>query len=181
MKYKEEKYIVGKTLISAREIKKRVKDMAREIDAEYARKKLFIIVLLKGSFVFAADLLRSLKVDSNIYFIRIQSYASSTKQQGLVWHMKITDDVRGRDILLIDDIYDSGKTMKKSVKYLKTFNPTSVKTCALLKKKRKRAKSAVSQPDYAGFEVPDVFVVGYGLDFAGKYRNLPYIAEVIKK
>ena len=102
-------------------------------------------------------------------------------QQRLVWHLKLSDDIKGKDVLIIDDIYDSGKTLQKAVKYIKSFKPQTVRTCVLLRKKRKRKRALSVKPYYVGFEVPDVFIVGYGLDFAGRFRNLSYIAEIIKK
>ncbi|MCK5706506.1 MAG: hypoxanthine phosphoribosyltransferase [Candidatus Aureabacteria bacterium] len=178
---KQEEYKIGKTLISSKEIKKRVKEIAAEINKAYKGKELCALVLLKGSFIFAADLLRSFKVDSYIDFMKVESYGASMTSRKLVWHFKITDDVKGKHLLVIDDMCDSGKTLSNAVKYLKTLKPADIKVCVLLKKIRKRNKKNLVKLDYVGFKIPDTFVIGYGLDFAGKYRNLPFIAKMVKK
>ena len=176
-----EKYIVGKTLITSREIKRRIKVLAGSINADFKGKKLIVLVLLKGSFIFAADLLRQVKLDSSIDFVKIQSYGSSMTQSKMVWHFKMTENIEGKNVLIIDDIYDSGKTLYNTVKYVKKLKPQTVSTCVLLKKRRQRIEAGGIKLDYKGFDVPDVFVVGFGLDFAGRYRNLPYIAKIEKK
>ena len=170
----EEKYSIGRPLISGAEIRDRVRLLAWRINKDYSKKKLVVLVLLKGSFIFAADLLRAIKIDSNIDFIKVESYGRSMKQKKLIWSFKITDDIRDKDVLLIDDIYDSGKTIYNVIKYIRSFKPATIKVCVLLQKRRKKRLRSRVPLDYRGFTVPDVFVVGYGLDFAGKYRNLPY-------
>lgn len=181
MQVKSEKYIVGKTLITSREIKRRIKVLAGLINADFKGEKLIVLVLLKGSFIFAADLLRQVKLDSTIDFAKVQSYGASMTQKKLVWHLKMTEHLEGKNVLIIDDIYDSGKTLYNVVRYVKTLKPQRVSTCVLLKKRRQRKEYGGIKLDYKGFDVPDVFVVGYGLDFAGRYRNLPYIAKIDKK
>ncbi|MBN1521011.1 MAG: hypoxanthine phosphoribosyltransferase [Candidatus Aureabacteria bacterium] len=176
-----EKYSIGRTLISRAEIRNRIRLMARDINKDYSQKKLVVLVLLKGSFIFAADLLRAIKVDSSIDFVKVESYGRSMKQKKLIWSFKMTDDIEGRDVLLIDDIYDSGKTLYNVIKYIRSFKPATIKVCVLLQKRRNKRSRTRVPLDYRGFTVPDVFVVGYGLDFAGKYRNLPHIAEIVQK
>lgn len=178
---KQAKYTVSRILIGPARIKRRIRKIASVINREYRKKNLYIIVVLKGSFVFAADLLRSINVDTDIDFVKVQSYGASMTSQKLLWSMKFTGNVTGKDVLLIDDIYDTGKTLYNVVKYIKKLKPASIKVCVLLKKKRPRTKNREIAVDHVGFEVPDVFAVGYGLDFDGKYRNLPYIAEMRKR
>jgi hypoxanthine phosphoribosyltransferase len=175
----KEPFKTGRVLISSSRIKARVQEIARSINRAYSGKELLIIVLLKGSFVFAADLIRAVRVDSSVDFVKVHSYGNSMKPKKLAWSLRPSDDVKGRNILLIDDIYDSGRTLYNVSRYLKRLKPASIRLCVLLKKKRPHAGKA--RLDYAGFVVPDVFVVGYGLDYAGKFRNLPYIAEITGK
>ncbi len=161
-------------LISQEEIKKRVKEMALEISRDYSGKDLLMVGILKGSFVFLADLLRSLEQDAAVDFMGTVSYGVSTESSGEV---RITKDleqsVSGRHVLLVEDIVDTGLTLRYLLDTLKTRQPASLKVCALLDKPaRRRARVNL---DYYGFIIPNVFVVGYGLDYGEKYRGLPYV------
>ena len=161
-------------LISQEEIRKRVKEMALEISRDYADKDLLMIGILKGSFVFLADLLRSLEGDAAVDFMGTVSYGVSTESSGEV---RITKDleqsVSGRHVLLVEDIVDTGLTLRYLLDTLKTRQPASLKVCALLDKPARR-RTRVNL-DYYGFIIPNVFVVGYGLDYGEKYRGLPYV------
>ncbi len=161
-------------LISQEEIRKRVKEMALEISRDYADKDLLMVGILKGSFVFLADLLRSLEGDAAVDFMGTVSYGVSTESSGEV---RITKDleqsVSGRHVLLVEDIVDTGLTLRYLLDTLKTRQPASLKVCALLDKPARR-RTRVNL-DYYGFIIPNVFVVGYGLDYGEKYRGLPYV------
>lgn len=161
-------------LISQEEIRKRVKEMALEISRDYSGKDLLMVGILKGSFVFLADLLRSLEQDAAVDFMGTVSYGVSTESSGEV---RITKDleqsVSGRHVLLVEDIVDTGLTLRYLLDTLKTRQPASLKVCALLDKPARR-RTRVNL-DYYGFIIPNVFVVGYGLDYSEKYRGLPYV------
>ena len=163
-------------LLSEEQLKARVLEMGAAITRDYAHKPLKLVGVLKGSFVFMADLARAIDLPVKIDFIGTSSYAG-TSTSGVV---RITSDlsrpIEGEHVLLVEDIVDTGLTMKYLLENLDTRKPASVKICALLEKPaRARTKVAI---DYKGFEIPDVFVVGYGLDWDGRLRNLPYIAVV---
>ena len=177
----KKKYKPGAVLISASEIKKRVNEIAQAINEDFEGENAVFLIVLKGSFIFAADLLRKVRIESLVDFIKVKSYGSSTKSGKLEWDFSFSDKIEGRNVVLIDDIFDSGKTIHNLKKYIKKFKPKSVKLCVLLKKDIKRKKVYEADLDYVGFRVPSVFVVGYGLDYAGKYRNLPYIAELTEE
>ncbi|HTT70835.1 MAG TPA: hypoxanthine phosphoribosyltransferase [Anaeromyxobacteraceae bacterium] len=163
-------------LLSEEQLEARVLEMGAAITRDYAHKPLKLVGVLKGSFVFMADLARAIDLPVKIDFIGTSSYAG-TSTSGVV---RITSDlsrpIEGEHVLLVEDIVDTGLTMKYLLENLDTRKPASVKICALLEKPaRARTKVAI---DYKGFEIPDVFVVGYGLDWDGRLRNLPYIAVV---
>lgn len=160
-------------LISEKEIQKKVKELAKKISLDYKDKDLFIICVLKGAVIFLADLLRHLKVHAEIDFIGISSYPD-TKSSGVV---KITKDLDGsvesKHILIVEDIVDTGLTLQYLINNLKSRNIASLRVCALLSKPS--ARKIDVKIDYLGFVIPDKFVVGYGLDWEEKYRNIPYI------
>ena len=165
------------TLLSAEEISVRVRELGAQITREYAGKTLVLICVLKGSFVFAADLARAIELPVRIDFLGVRSYGVDTETSGVV---QITYDlsrpVDHEHLLLIEDIVDTGLTIAYLMDLLRTRGPTSVRVCALLHKPA-RARIEV-KIDYLGFTIEDRFVVGYGLDFAERYRNLPYIGVV---
>ncbi|MCD6049555.1 MAG: hypoxanthine phosphoribosyltransferase [Verrucomicrobia bacterium] len=160
-------------LYSEREILQRVKGMAWEIEQHYAGKDLVVVALLNGTVMFLADLVRYLDLPLRLDFMGVSSYGKGTKSGKLVFTKELKLDVKARDVLLVDDILDTGKTLSLVTKKLKKLKPRSLKICVLLSKSARREENVVA--DYVGFEIPDAFVVGYGLDFAERYRNLPFI------
>ena len=164
---------VERILITEKEIVQRVRQLARTIKQDYQGKDLVVVALLTGTVLFLADLIRQLSLPLRLDFIGVSSYGQGTKAQELIVTKELRLDVRGRSVLVVDDILDTGKTMKAVVTKLKLLEPASIKTCVLLEKKERRTENI--QADYVGFAVPDCFVVGYGLDYAERYRNLPFI------
>jgi hypoxanthine phosphoribosyltransferase len=160
--------------VSVEEIQARVNQLGKKISEDYAGKFPVLICILKGSAIFAADLARAITIPVELDFMALSSYGSSTVSSGVVKIKKDIDaDVSGRDIIIVEDIVDSGLTLKYINEYFKQHNPSSVAICALLDKPN--AHQTDLEIDYVGFEVGNEFVVGYGLDFNQKYRNLPYI------
>lgn len=162
------------TLFSKVQIAERVATLGRQITSDYESKRLTVLIVLKGSYIFAADLVRHIDLPLNTEFIGLRSYGDRTTSSGVV---QITMDVKhplaGEDVLIVEDIVDSGLTLAYLSKNLATRAPASLKLAALL---HKPSRTKVEVPiEYLGFEVPDKFVVGYGLDYAGKYRNIPEI------
>ena len=163
-----------KILFNVEEINKRVKELGEEISKDYEGKEIVVISLLRGSFVFAADLVRAISVPVNIDFMTTSSYGYSEKSSGIVEIISdIRADVKDKDVLIVDDIMDSGNTMKQVVEYVNKKGPKSIKTCVMLDKPSRREVDI--SPDYVGFTIPDVFIVGYGLNYGDFYRNVPYI------
>lgn len=163
-----------KVLLSENEIAQRVSEIGAQISRDYAGKRLVMVSVLKGSAVFMADLMRTVTVPAEIDFMCVSSYGNGVKTSGVVRIIKDLDnDLAGMDLLLVEDILDSGMTLSYIKKLLLDRNPNSVRICTLLDKPERRKADIVA--DYKGFDVPDEFVVGYGLDYAEKYRNLPYI------
>jgi hypoxanthine phosphoribosyltransferase len=165
------------TLLSAETIASRVRELGAEITKEYKGRPLVLVCVLKGSFVFASDLMRTIDLPLRVDFLGVRSYGEGTETSGVV---QITQDlsrpIAHEDVLLVEDIVDTGLTIAHLIELFRTRQPASVKVCALLHKPA-RARVAV-KIDYLGFTIEDRFVVGYGLDFAEKYRNLPYIGIV---
>ena len=144
------------------------------MNRDYAGKEPVLISVLRGSFVFMADLTRKITLPCTVDFMSVSSYGAGTKSSGQVQITKdLSDDIEGRDIIVVEDILDSGNTLSYLLEILKARKPASVKLCTLLDKPDRRVKDV--HVDYSGFTIPDEFVVGYGLDYAEKYRNLPYI------
>ncbi len=161
-------------LITAEEIAKRVKELGRQITADYRDKPLTAVGILKGSFPFMADLIRHIDLPVTCDFLEVSSYAGGTRSTGVVrFNKDLTHPIEGRDVLLIEDIVDSGLTLTYLLRNLETRNPSSLRICALLDKKE--AREADVPIEYCGFVIPKKFVVGYGLDFDERYRNLPYV------
>jgi hypoxanthine phosphoribosyltransferase len=161
-------------LYSADEVQRRVRELGAQITRDYDTKNLCVIGILKGSFIFFADLLRQIDLPATCEFIGISSYGDASKSSGVV---RITSDVtqsiEGKDVLIVEDIIDTGLTMQYLLENFRTRHPKSVSICALLEKPE---NAKVKVPiDYVGFTIPNAFVVGYGLDYAGRYRNLPFI------
>lgn len=168
---------VWETLCSKEEIAQRISEMGRQIAQDYAGKSIHVIALLKGSFIFAADLVRSIDAPLKISFLTTSSYGNATVSSGTV-EIKdmLTSNIEGEHVLVVDDITDSGITMKRVLESLKEKNPASLKCCVLLDKPSRRSVDLTA--DYIGFEIEDKFVVGYGLNFGEYYRNVPYVFAV---
>ncbi len=162
-------------LVSEEQLKAKVTQLGAQISKDYEGKNLVLVSILKGSVVFMADLMRAITIPCNIDFMVVSSYGgSNTTTSGLVKIIKDLDgDLSGKDVLIVEDILDTGVTLSNLVPMLRMRNPSSVKICTILDKPSRRKANIV--PDYEGFQVPDEFVVGYGLDYDEKYRNLPYI------
>lgn len=165
------------TLIEADDIQRRVREMAERISIDYTDLNPLIIVLLKGAFIFTADLIRNLTITHEIDFITLFSYGKNTKRSddvGVINHIR--SRIEGRDIIVVDEIVDTGHTLSRLIMTLDDHNARSFRICTLLDKPD--AREVDIDVDYVGFTIPDVFVVGYGLDYREKYRNLPYIAKL---
>ncbi len=163
------------TLISRERIAERISELGAQISREYAGKSLVLLSVMKGSFIFAADLARAIDLPLRMEFLGVQSYLGGTHSTGVVQITQdLTQPIDGQDVLVVEDIVDSGLTVKYIMELLATRKPRSLKLCSLLHKPS-RQKQAV-QIDYLGFTIEDVFVVGYGLDHAQRFRNLPEIA-----
>lgn len=163
-----------RTLFSREEIDQRVKELGAVISKEYKDKDLVVISLLRGSFIFTADLVRELSIPVNVDFITTASYGHEEVTTGNVDIVHdLRTDVKGKDILIVDDIIDSGYTLRKVMEHLKLKQSNSVKICVMLDKPTRRKVDL--EPDYVGFSIPDVFIVGYGLNYGDHYRNIPYI------
>lgn len=168
-----------KVLFSKEQIAERIKEIAKTIDNDYQDKRPIMVAILKGSVMFYVDLLREMQIHAEMDFMAISSYGNSTKSSGEVKMVKDLDrSIEGRDIIIVEDIVDTGYTLNYLKSTLKTRNPASIKVCTLLNKPARRIVDI--EPDYCCFNVGDEFVVGYGLDYAQLYRNLPLIG-VLKK
>lgn len=161
-------------LLSSEEIRERISEVGKNLSKDYDGKKLYVLSLLRGSFIFTADLVRQLSVPVKIGFMATSSYGHGETSTGNVKVVQdISDNLEGYDVLIVDDIVDTGITMNFVMEHVKKLNPASVKCCVLLDKPERRKVELV--PDYCCFEIPDVFVVGYGLNYGDYYRNIPYI------
>ncbi len=170
-----------KLLIPEEEIKKRVKELAQEIDRNHRGQSVVFVGILKGAFIFLADLVRQIKgVDLAIDFVRLASYGTSDTSSGQI---QITKDIelslKDKEVIIVEDIVDTGLTLKYLQDYLKSHQPNSVKVCCLINKTERREIEI--NIDYCGFTIPKGFLVGYGLDYAEKYRHLPEIYEIVRK
>ena len=164
-------------IFSYKVIQKRVKELADRISGDYTGRELIVIGILKGAFIFMADLVRAMSIPCRIDFVRVASYGAGSESSGKVVMTKdIETSINGRDILIVEDIIDTGLTLKYLVEWLKERNPHSLKVCALLDKRKKRKVSF--EADYVGFTIDDGFLVGYGLDFSERYRFLPEIYAI---
>ena len=165
---------IEKVLITEEELQKKVSELAAQISSDYEGKDLVLVSILKGVFVFAADLCRAIKIPAAIDFMAVSSYGASSKSSGVVKIIKDLDKpIEGKDILIVEDILDSGITLSYLKELLIQRGVSSLKICTILNKPSRR--QANIQPDYLGFDIPDEFVVGYGLDYDEKYRNLPFV------
>jgi hypoxanthine phosphoribosyltransferase len=171
---------VEKILIDEEMLMNRVKEMGRQITEDYRDKDLIIIAILKGAVLFTSDLIKEIKLPLAMDFMAVSSYGSSTKSSGVVRILKdLDEEIEGKDVLIVEDIVDTGLTLHYLVENLLTRKPNSLKICCCLDKPSRR--TAPVKVDYIGFSIPDEFVIGYGLDFDEKYRNLPFIGVLSKE
>jgi len=165
---------IQSVLFSEEQLKERVHAIAKQIEQDYAGKEIMLIAVLRGSFVFMADLCRAIDLPCTLDFMSVSSYGKGTSSSGQVQITKdLSEDISGRHVIVVEDILDSGNTLSYLLKILEHRNPASIRLCTLLDKPDRRVKQV--EVHYSGFTIPDAFVVGYGLDYAEKYRNLPYI------
>jgi hypoxanthine phosphoribosyltransferase len=167
---------LARILVSSSEINRRIKELAAEIERDYSQvERLYMVGILKGAFIFMADLTRQLNLPHVVDFMALSSYGKSTESGAVRILMDLREPIEGQHVLIVEDIVDSGHTLLYLQHVLQGRAPASLKTCALVRKQRPQVNL---QLDYLGFDIPDVWVVGYGLDYADKYRTLPYVAEL---
>ena len=167
-----------KVLISEEDVNKRIKEIGEQITKDYAGKTVHLVCVLKGGSFFMCELAKRIDLNVSLDFMSVSSYGGDTKSSGVVKIVKDLDEsIAGKDVLVVEDIVDSGRTLSYLLEMLKDRKPASLKLCTLLDKPDRRVIDV--NVDYTGFEIPDTFVVGYGLDYDQVYRNLPYIGEVV--
>jgi hypoxanthine phosphoribosyltransferase len=167
---------IGEVLVSADELQRRVSELGAEISRDYAGRSLLLVGVLKGAVFFLSDLMRFIEIPVEVDFMAVASYGSATDSSGVVRILKDLDvAIEGRDVLIVEDIVDSGLTLQYLIRNLGSRDPRTLEVCALLTKPERRKVDLPTR--YVGFEIPDRFVVGYGLDYDERYRNLPYVAE----
>ena len=165
---------VESILYSEEQLRQRVKELGTQITADYAGKEPVLASVLRGSYIFMADLTRAIDLPVTVDFMAVSSYGAGTKSSGQVEIKKdLSDSIEGRDLIIVEDILDSGNTLFYLMEILKARKPASIRICTLMDKPDRRTQPIVA--DYVGFTIPDAFVVGYGLDYNEKYRNLPYV------
>ena len=165
---------VAGVLFNEEQISEKVKELGENITRDFEGEEIIAVGILRGSVVFLADLIRNIALHTELEFMSVSSYGDSTKSSGVVKINKDLDiDICGKNVIIIEDIIDSGVTLKYLKELLLKRNPKSLKICTLLNKPERRKSDVI--PDYVGYDIPDEFVIGYGLDYANKYRNMPYI------
>ena len=165
---------IEKILYTEEELSRRVKELGAQIAADYAGRQPMLISVLRGSYIFMADLTRAIDLDVTVDFMAVSSYGAGTVSSGQVEIKKdLSDSIEGRDLIIVEDILDSGNTLYYLMDVLRARKPASIRICALMDKPERRTKPISA--DYVGFTIPDAFIVGYGLDYAERYRNLPYV------
>ncbi len=170
---------LGEILVQPDDLKRRVRELGEEISRDYADRDVLLIGVLKGAVFFLADLMRQIELPCEVDFMAVSSYGSATESSGVVRIIKDLDQsIDDRHVLIVEDIVDSGLTLQYLLRNLGARNPASVEVVALLTKPERRKVDI--EPRYVGFEIPDKFVVGYGLDHAERYRNLPYVAALVE-
>jgi hypoxanthine phosphoribosyltransferase len=170
---------IGEILVQQDELAHRVRALGEQISADYAGRGLLLVGVLKGAMFFLSDLMRRLDTDCEVDFMAVASYGSSTNSSGVVRILKDLDaSIEGRDVLIVEDIVDSGLTLSYLLRTLRARDPATVEVCALLTKPERRKVDLPIR--YTGFEIPNRFVIGYGLDHAERFRNLPYVAALVE-
>jgi len=175
---------ISEILITEEEIKNKITELGKKISKDYKGKNLILVGVLRGAVIFMADLARKISIPMVFDFIAISSYGAETKSSGVVRILKDLDaNIKGKDVLIVEDIVDTGLTLDYLLRMLKSRKPSSIKVCTFLTKTARRKVNV--KVDYSGFDIPNKFVVGYGLDYAGKFRNVPYVftlnSEFIQK
>lgn len=166
---------IAQILITEEQIKNRIRELGEVLTAEYADKDPVIVGVLKGVVVFYADMIREIRVPCQLDFMWLSSYAGTNSTGSLLVRQDLKTDIRGRHVLILEDIFDTGTSLDFTVRHLQEKSPASIKICTLLDKPERRRPGITLQADYVGFTIPNAFVVGYGLDYDEKYRNLPYV------
>lgn len=166
---------IAQILITEEQIKNRIRELGEVLTAEYADKDPVIVGVLKGVVVFYADMIREIRVPCQLDFMWLSSYAGTNSTGSLLVRQDLKTDIRGRHVLILEDIFDTGTSLDFTVCHLQEKGPASIKICTLLDKPERRRPGITLQADYVGFTIPNAFVVGYGLDYDEKYRNLPYV------
>ena len=166
---------IEKVLVSQEQIRAKVKEMAAQISAEYADKDPVFVGVLKGVVIFFADMVRRISIPCEIDFMCLSSYGGTNSSGNVAVKKDLSVDIKGRHVVILEDIYDTGSSLDFTYRHLMGRNPASLKICTLLDKPERRVEGITLQPEYVGFTIPNEFVVGYGLDYSQRYRNLPYI------
>ena len=166
---------IQQILLTQEQIQNRIRELGQVLTAEYADKNPVIIGVLKGVVVFYADMIRQIKVPCQLDFMWLSSYSGTNTTGKMLVRQDVTADIKGRHVLILEDIYDTGNSLDFTYRHLLSKNPASLKICTLLDKPERRKPGITLKPDYVGFTVPNAFVVGYGLDYNEQYRNLPYV------
>ena len=170
--------IFGRPIVTQEEMRARIRELGKQITTDYTGKDFVLVGILKGAYAFYADLARAIRIPMRVDFLMVTSEGSRTNESGKAKQVKmvtaLTEDIKGKDVLLVEDIVDSGLTVQHLVKTLTKEKPRSIKVCTLLSKADRRTINVAI--DYVGFKIPNKYVVGYGLDYQQKYRNLPYLA-----
>ncbi len=166
-----------KVLIDEQKLDNKISEIAMQIEKEYKNKEIILVCILKGSVFFTVDLAKKINGNVKLEFIRVSSYNDSKESSGNIkLKLDLKDSIEGKDVIIVEDIIDTGRTLSYLIEYLKNKKPNSVKLCTLLDKPERRTHEV--KVDYVGFQIPNKFVVGYGLDFDEKYRNLPYVGYI---
>ena len=166
---------IEQILLSEEQIQNRIRELGEILTAAYADKNPVIVGVLKGVVVFYADMIRQIKVPCQMDFMWLSSYSGANSTGKMLVRRDVTADIQGRHVLILEDIFDTGNSLEFTVNHLKEKHPASIKICTLLDKPERRREGVTLQADYVGFTIPNAFVVGYGLDYNEKYRNLPYV------
>lgn len=166
---------IEQILLTEEQIQNRIAELGEILTAEYADKNPVIVGVLKGVVVFYADMVRRIKVPCQMDFMWLSSYSGANSTGKMLVRQDVTADIAGRHVLILEDIFDTGSSLEFTVNHLKEKHPASIKICTLLDKPERRREGVTLQADYVGFTIPNAFVVGYGLDYNEKYRNLPYV------